>query len=219
MRAQRNVATRRSLLSLTAALAAAGLAGCGSVPQAEAPRQAASARPALSENADGSVEHIPSGMKFPALVGSFIRGKPRAYDAQGMNVSAGYDGPQAVTITVYVYPIEAYGNAQSFSAKAHFEDARNQIAAVRRGMRIISEQEVPPPRRAVSEPGLFGRYEFFGSDDGGSQPMESLLYVYAPVARRWIVKYRVSYPKDSLDARTAVGRFMESFGWALRAGP
>lgn len=117
MRAQRNVATRRSLLSLTAALAAAGLAGCGSVPQAEAPRQAASARPALSENADGSVEHIPSGMKFPALVGSFIRGRPRAYDAQGMNVSAGYDGPQAVTITVYVYPIEAYGDAQSFSAK------------------------------------------------------------------------------------------------------
>lgn len=118
---------------------------------------------------------------------------------------------------MYVYPVEPYG--PGFSAKAHFDEARDQIAKVRPTMKSISEQEVPPPKGATSKPGLFGRYEFYAPYGGKSLQMESLLYVYAPVAERWIVKYRMTYPKDSLEARTAVGGFVESFGWDLRRGP
>lgn len=207
---------RRSLFLAGVGLVALGLAGCGSVPKAPMARQPA-AMPALAERVGGTIEHTPSGMLFPAQVADFTREQPRMYDEAGLNVSAGYNG-NGVTVTVYVYPIEPYGGAAHFSAKAHFDEARDQIAKVHPAMKVLSEQEVPPPRGAISGPGLFGRYEFSTPGGGPVLQLESLLYIYAPVGGRWIIKYRVTYPKDSLEARSRVGRFVESFGWTIRNG-
>lgn len=211
----------RNWRSLGAAVVALALAGCESVPQAAAPRQVSPASATWAERKGDVIEHIPSGMQFPSQVADFKRDQPRVYDAEGLNVSAGYNSAEGVTITVYVYPIEPYGGATpgQFSAKAHFNEARDQIAKVRSAMKTITEQDVPPPRGAVSGSGHFGRYEFLAPYGGRSQQLESLLYVYAPVGERWIVKYRMTYPKDSLEARSAVGRFVESFAWNLRRGP
>lgn len=207
--------------SVTAATIALGLSvGCTSVSQVATPQTPVSA-PALIQRDDGVIEHEASGMRFPPRVADFVRSAPRQYDEKGLDVGAGYNSRDGITVTVYVYPIETHGvTLAQFTKRMPFDGARAQIVTLQPTTKIIDERDVPPPRGANNAPGLFGRYEFTGPFGGGpARPMESLLYTFAPIEGRWIVKYRMTYPQDNLDARMNVARFVEAFTWNLRSGP
>src|SRR5690606_22411200 len=52
----------------------------------------------------GEIIHPDSGFHFPARIGSFARFAGHQYDAQGRDISVGYNGDIPSVVTVYVFP-------------------------------------------------------------------------------------------------------------------
>ncbi len=191
------------------------LSGCPSVPQVGR----GTARTTAADKPGVTVSHAASGMQFPFAVGDFNRsGALRNYDEKGLNVSAAYHTlpPFApIAMTIYVYPAGHYLFGAATGARVPFEDAKNELVRARAGVKILGEGQVPAPGGAKEPPGYFGRFAFSEMFAGRVQPLESLLYVYCPVQGAWIVKYRVTYPDDSLEARGAIARFMQELKWTI----
>jgi hypothetical protein len=195
--------------------------GCPSVPQG-------SSGAAMRDIGGGVIELSASGMRFPAAVSGFTRGEVHKYDPTGRDVGVGYNStdPSApIAITVYVYPsppVPASGPSASEAkaAATHevFERAKAEIFQVHKGVKSITEQEIPSPESSAHQAGYFGRFAYAEKFAGAVRPVESLLYVYCYVGESWTVKYRVTYPATSFGARTMVNRFVQDLTWTIK-GP
>ena len=137
------------------------------------------------ELAGGVIEHVPSGMKFPPVVEGFARGEIRKYDADGLNISAGYNlnsSSAAVALTVFVYPSPTLlasmaGNPSLRQAATRAEYARSKADIVQmRATRILAEMEVPAPPFAAGQTGFFGQFGYTEMFARQVRPLESLLY-------------------------------------------
>lgn len=207
---------------LSMPFAAALLAGCTSVPQGVGH--------ALRDLDDGRVEHIDSGMRFPPTVAGLQRIAVRPYDAEGRNISAGYNStaPETpIAATVYVYPslpirdLEAARgagtNAREVIVRAEFNSLLAEIRRLNPDTKLVAETTVPKPGATSGEAGLFACLNYTGNIGGQRIPIETLVYLYVDAVERWTVKYRFTYPSLSLESRVAAGRFLQQLEWTFRS--
>jgi hypothetical protein len=196
--------------------------GCPSVPQSVS-------GPAIREVEGGIAEHSASGMRFPLSMSGFKRVGVRQYDTAGLNVGAGYNSsdPSApIAITVYVYPspslrtigspASVVSEAKATLTRSEFQRAKAEIIQVHSDARPAGDQEVSAPRSAVHDAGHFGRFTYSDNFAGAIRPVESLLYVYCYVGETWTVKYRITYPANSLGGRAVTNQFIQDLTWTIK---
>lgn len=185
--------TSRPFAAFAAALL---LAACASTP---APPQ-----PFIAGESPGELIHEDSGIHFPARIGSFARFTGHQYDAQGRDISVGYNGDIPSVVTVYVFPtggqnIESALVAQSADVLTAYPDAR---VTERRTVQVTPGEI---PAEAVS-------FSFSAMFYGKQQTVHSEL-VLARHGDRFI-KYRITYPQSIADlASEDSGKFLQHFAW------
>lgn len=154
---------------------------------------------ARSLEAKGDFTVPANGFRMPASVGPFSRVELHQYDAEGRNVSAGYnalvgDAPALpIAATLYVYP-----QREGDELDAAFERLLADIGRQHEGAR-------PDFRERIRLTGSFaGRYAGFGYAEpwGGLDrdvPLRSYAVLYA--WRGWWVKWRVTTPAPISEER------------------
>lgn len=171
----------------------------------------------------GPYLHQGSGTVFPLKVGGFVRLRVVQYDAEGKDVSAGYDlvtPGGRVTLTEYVYPAPAAADAKAREAACTglFEGAVQAISERHPTFRKAPGSD--PVAVDGTEPALRHRaiYTYRTRFHGTEQPVRSQLDLYCYIAGDWLVKYRVTAP-ESVNGAAAVDAFIRTGPWPGRAMP
>jgi len=180
-----------------------------------------------SVDATGSYTHAASGMVFPDALGDFRRTSISRYDAEGLDVSAGYDlfaPPRVIAATVYVYPApplvsigsppEVVATARANLCQREFESRKQEILQSHPGAKLIEERAVSVVRAGGTHSGRMAAFEYEDIFAHQRQPVAARVYLFCYVGGKWVVKYRFSYPK-SFDASKDIEDFMRSLSWTL----
>ena len=173
-----------------------------------------------------------TGMRFPAQVGDWVRGRLYRYAADGSDESAGYHlgRPGAeITATVYVYPsppldIEPGSDpaavvlTQALLCGNQFAGVRREIEASYQDETLISDGAADPPQPGAAPVGYSAVYTFTAGAFWGRRdvPVRSEAHLFCYVGGRWSVKYRISYPAEA-DASAEVAAFMRNLVWTIGA--
>lgn len=174
---------------------------------------------------NGPYSHSQSGMMFPIAVGEFIRGSITRFDAQGLNVSVGYNlyqMPKAVAATIYVYPspsivsigspVNVVESARATMCENEYEARKREIIGAHPGAKLLSEDVLASPNRGVIGAGKTATYEYEEVFAGVLQPLHSRLDMFCYIGGKWTVKYRFTYPA-ALDAKPDLAKFIETVPW------
>lgn len=181
-------------------LAATGmLAACTATKTALPPVQ-----PFQAGAAPGELVHKDSGFAFPSRIGSFLRVTGHQYDAQGRDISVGYNGDIPVVVTVYVYPAGTQSlEADLLEQSAMVLGAHPGATVTGRGTVHVTPDELDAESVAFS---------FSADFYGKNQPLHSEL-VLARHGERF-VKYRITYPAALADLGAEdSGKFLAHFAW------
>jgi hypothetical protein len=180
------------------------LSGCGPPAEPTAPQGA-------GEDAGGAATHGPSGFIFPESVGGFRRGEITAYDAQGNDVSAGYNHDSVpITMTVYVYPAGVAPDASRL--REHFEQCKGELARHHPDAKLESQGEHRIAPAGAARDGLRASYVVSGESFNSPVPLRSELYLF--LLGDNFVKYRVTYAEADRDvAEIAVPAFLDGLAW------
>jgi hypothetical protein len=177
--------------------------------------------------AEGFYLHPASGMAFPLAVGSFQRVNLTRYDAEGLDVSAGYNlltAGAGIAATVYVYPSpplvsigspnDVVASARATLCKNEFEARKREIVVAHPGAKLVRESDAPLPQGGPPNPGKMAAFDYEEVFAGQQQPLHSELYVFCYIGGKWTVKYRFTSPK-SFDATDAISDFMARLRWTI----
>jgi hypothetical protein len=173
----------------------------------------------------GTYVHPGSRIWMPERVADFWREAVIRYDANGLDVGAGYNlvtSSHHVAATVYVYPgpslasigaaAETVAGAQARLTEAEVERCKQEIQRVHPGARVIEQRDVTLVERGRSDAGKTAVFEYEDQFAGSTIPVRSSLYVFCCVDRKWTVKYRFTHPKVE-DAEGEIQEFMENWSW------
>lgn len=181
----------------------------------------------------GTITHRPASAHFPERVGPFRRVSAHQYDQAGTDVSASYrvdEGPNAVVLSVYVYPgprVAAAPGSGSTAAVARatlcqeqFRGAVQAISTNAPGVEIRPVASQPAPAVDGVGPGLSQRaaFQYEANFNGSRQPVDSQALLYCDVASRWLVKYRVTSSRG-FDVEALVADFIRTGPWPGRPAP
>jgi len=182
-------------------------------------------------NVEGTFVH-PSGMIFPPAVGRAKRTLLVQYDADGKDISAGYDQfmfSDKLSATVYVYPEKPHtpfptdGSmprevASFIMCAQEFGLSRNEVLQTIPGTKLIEEEDVFLPLGDLAHRGSKAIFEMTLKLPGAApQELESHLYVFC-VGSPWHLKYRFSYPKG-VDATSEIDQFLSTLEIAIKTEP
>jgi hypothetical protein len=206
--------------SITVLLMAVTLFGCPTM------RPNNLVRPEIIK-AEDTYTHAASGMIFPLTIGDFKRSKVIRYDAEGLDMSAGYDSATAagpLSATVYVYPAQSLVSiesppdvivaARNRLAQNEFEARKREIMQFRPGVVMIEERDVSLQQGNTSYSGRMATFEYQEMFAGQRQLLHSHLYVYCYVGGKWVIKYRFTHPRF-FDATKEMNEFMKNLSWTL----
>jgi hypothetical protein len=166
--------------------------------------------------------HAPSGMTFPAAVGSFRQTDRMEYDDTGLDVSSGYalEAPGlSIVATVYVYPAPAGTDAGS-ACREEFERRKSEVLDFNLTARLLSEEPSAPPPGGAGAPGTKATFEAEIGDRGTQRAVRTELYVFCPGGGRWDLEYRITRLREAgpAAAAEAISTFMRTLRWTLNAG-
>lgn len=182
-----------------AVLAAAGILTACTTTAAPPPAQ-----PFLAGAAPGELVHKDSGFAFPSRIGSFLRVTGHQYDAQGRDISVGYNGDIPVVVTVYVYP------AGQQTLEADLVEQSALVLGAHPGAKVTGRGTVPVTPAGVDAKSV--AFAFSADFYGKNQPLHSELVL----ARHGetFVKYRITYPESLADLGAEdSGKFLAHFAW------
>lgn len=181
----------RPLAALGAALF---LAACASAP----------VQPFRPGTLPGEIIHPDSGFHFPARIGSFARVAGHQYDAQGRDISVGYNGDIPAVVTVYVFP------AGGQDLQAALVDQSADVLTAYPDAQVVDRRTVQVTPGEISAESV--SFAFSAMFHGRQQPVHSEL-VLAQHGERF-VKYRITYPVDLADlAAEDSSKFLQHFSW------
>jgi hypothetical protein len=205
-----------SLVYATAAAAALSLAGCEQVPESPP-------KDGLLPIAGEGVEHLASGMVFPASVGGFSRESVRQNDHDGWDVSASYSPANRalpVSITVDIYPSLRFVTNGSVDTAREvlevlvFAHEAGRIAESHDDPKVLSVKPVSVVKAGRSHSGMLGRIGFTDLADGSQRNVYAQVLVYPYVGGKWTVAFRITYPAE-IDGQPTVDRFLAALDWTV----
>ena len=194
------------------------LSGCPAVPprSLEQPEELA---------VHGAYLHKGSNIKLPESVGVFQREMLTRYDANGLDVSAGYDlvtPSNHIAATVYVYPAprlvsigsppDVIAEAKAHLAESEFERRQREIHQVHPDAMLIEQHDTVRTEDGLSYPGKMAIYEYEDLFAGSRQILRSELYVFCYIGGKWAVEYRITRPKAE-QADQQIQQFIDNWNW------
>lgn len=190
------------------------LGGC---PPVNSP---SSAGPFLIHVGDDLV-HQASGMDFPSRVGEFQRASGHVYNANGRDISVGYNmlGVNGTIVaTVYVYPAPSLisigspdnviADARAKLTQMEFARRKREIVLSHRDATLLDESPYDLVQASGSLAGWKAVFSYALNVNGNMAPARSQLFVFCLVHGPWALEYRFTYPQ-SLDASPAIKAFMQ----------
>ncbi len=196
------------------------LTGCPTVPTRLAQPEHLSAA--------GNYTQAATGMIFPPQVGAFQRGPITQYDADGLDVSSGYNLTSmygAITGTVYVYPSppivsfatphDVLSEAQAKLSVQDYAAEKNEILHAHANARLVRETGFTLSQSGHTWHGALAVFAYTDNFGGQNLPLESRLYLFTYVADKWNVKYRFTFPAG-FDADQSIDAFMKQLLWTIR---
>lgn len=172
----------------------------------------------------GPIPHAAAGTTFPVAIGDFRRGRVVQFDAEGRDLSAGYElaTPEGrITLTVYLYPPRDRGEAdQAMKCRREFDANVQEIS----GVPLYTNMAQGAETRARTMPGTgpdlshATSFRFRVRFDGQEQAVQSFYRLYCFVGGDWMVKFRATGP-DGAAVEEAVDRFIPLSPWPGRAFP
>ena len=149
--------------------------------------------------------HAHSQFRFPAKVGNFDREAVAQYDAEGSNVSVGYnDLRHGIALTVFIYPIPQ--RAPDDMLPGHFGTCKAEVLGRHSGARLVSEGAVQVSPGGQQRRGQCAAFTFTDLFAHQRQPVGSELYLF--VQGRSFIKYRATY---AVGQQAAAGPLIRAF--------
>jgi hypothetical protein len=173
----------------------------------------------------GPVPHAAASAVFPERVGEFRRTSVVAYDANKLDMSAGYNlvTPQGrLTVTVYIYPVreDAPAAQRAAACRREFDSNVREISSVQAYKDLKRDPPRPVPAVAGLSPDLShgASFRLRATFDQPDQALQSVYRLYCYVGGRWLVKYRATSP-DGFPAGPALEQFIRTGPWPGRGAP
>ncbi|WP_084579679.1 hypothetical protein [Sphingomonas azotifigens] len=143
---------------------------------------------------EGDWTHTATGMVFPERLDNALRTRIHSYDAEQLDVSAGYAlrrNGELGFVTLYVYPAPP-----NRSCAENFADIERNVAANYADVKLVSHGRWPSPSGRTPGAAYHARFTMTGTLDGKEQPLISESYLFCP-ASGWLVAARASWGRDS----------------------
>jgi hypothetical protein len=173
----------------------------------------------------GPVPHVAAAAVFPERVGEFRRTSVVKYDAEGRDMSAGYNlvTPKGrLTVTVYIYPPrqDAAAGQRAAACRQEFEANVREISSVQayRNLRRDPAAALPPLPGVSPDLSHGAAFRFRTTFDEPDQALQSAYRLYCYVGGTWLVKYRATSP-EGFDGAQALEQFIRTGPWPGRGSP
>lgn len=162
---------------------------------------------------EGDWTHAPTGMVFPERLGNALRTRIHLFDAEGMDVSAGYavrKGGDLGLVTLYVYPAPPERDCA-----ANFAEIERNVASTYADVKRLESDRWPSPSGRAPGSGYHARFSLTGTLEGKEQPLVSESYLFCPAGGNWLVAARASWARDS-DLHQSFVDFLKALPWPAR---
>lgn len=153
-------------------------------------------------------KHARSEMDFPVTIGKFQRVQITQYSPSGDDVGIGYNlnNPASpVVATIYIYPApglvsigsppNVVGTAKTLLFQGHLNAVKSEILGAHPDAKIISEDDITLTTDEQPHKGRKVSFEYVSSFGGIQQDSLSQLYLFQKY--NWMIKYRITFPKNS----------------------
>ena len=175
----------------------------------------------IQKGTNGEYIHSETQVVFPRNLGAFQRDKYHVYDAKGKDISVPYNlhsQADQVAVTIYSFPapkVTSIGSPKEVVIGARTvlfnQYANSQIeylSAKHQSGKLIERKEIPNKIGTPEIKGVFALFNYEESFAGKRQDVLSELYLFQK--DKWLIKYRITYPKKSKDnARKLIDQLME----------
>jgi hypothetical protein len=161
---------------------------------------------------EGDWTHTASGMTFPDRLGNALRTRVHAYDAEQLDVSAGYSlrrGGELGFVTLYVYP--ATPGRECAEA---FDEIERNVAQSNADVKLVAQDRWPSPSGGTPEAAYHARFTMTGTLDGKEQPLTSESYLFCPAGGNWLVAARGTWAR-SAKLESAFVELLHALPWPL----
>jgi len=181
-----------------------------------APALLLAAVPAVAQEdlqVDGDWVHAASGMVFPERLGNALRTRVHAYDAEQLDVSAGYAlrrGGDLGFVTLYVYPA-----APDQDCVASFAEIERNVAQNYTDVTLVESDRWPSPSGRTPDAAYHARFTMTGMLDGKEQPLTSESYLFCPAGGTWLVAARASWGRNK-ELRQAFVDLLRGLAWPAK---
>jgi hypothetical protein len=163
------------------------------------------ARQAFVQDGD-ALRHSSSATVFPKSIGPFQRAARRVYNAEGTDVSVGYNlrrQGSPVIATVYIYPAPPLTSVGSpdyvvAGARAHllkdeFERREQEIRLSHSDASLLNEAPASLKQGGTAYPGWVADFSYMQQFEAGKVPVLSKLVVIQCPDTHWVAEYRFTY--------------------------
>ncbi|WP_294253907.1 hypothetical protein [uncultured Sphingomonas sp.] len=170
---------------------------------------------------EGDWTHAASDMTFPERLGNALRTRIHAYDAEQLDVSAGYSlrrGGDLGFVTLYVYPA-----APDRDCAESFAEIERNVAQSNADVQLVAQDRWPSPSGRAPDVAYHARFTMTGTLEGKQQPLTSESYLFCPAGGTWLVAARGSWSR-SATLESAFAELLHGLQWPAhldtpRAGP
>lgn len=162
---------------------------------------------------EGDWTHAASGMVFPERLDNALRTRIHAYDAEQLDISAGYAlrrGGELGFVTLYVYPA-----SPEQDCAASFAEIEHNVAQSYADVKLVERDRWPSPSGRTPDAAYHARFTMTGMLDGKEQPLTSESYLFCPAGGSWLVAARASWGRNS-DLRQAFVELLRSLPWPAK---
>ena len=175
---------------------------------------------------EGPYVHRPSGITLPESMGGFPRISVLRYDAEGLDISAGYNYASLLhpmIATVYVYPspglvsigssAQMVAGTQAVLTESEFKRRIQEVLQAHPRARLVEQRDTTRTENGQSYPGKLAVFEFEDMFGGSKIPLRSHLYLFCYIGDKWTVAYRFTHPQ-AVGNSEEIEEFIQDFRWA-----
>lgn len=165
---------------------------------------------------EGDWTHAATGMVFPERLDNALRTRIHAYDAEQLDISAGYAMRRSGDlgfVTLYVYPAPPERDCAQ-----NFAEIERNVAQAYTEVKLVASDRWPSPSGRAPNAAYHARFTMNGMLDGKEQPLTSESYLYCPAGGAWLVAARASWPQ-SKEFGDAFAEFLHRLRWPAKLDP
>lgn len=159
---------------------------------------------------EGDWTHAATGMLFPERLGNALRTRIHLFDAEALDVSAGYAlrrGGELALVTLYIYPAPP-----GRTCAENFAEIERNVDSSYAEVKRVESDRWPSPSGHLPATAYHARFTLIGTLEGKEQPLTSDSYLFCPAGGAWLVAARGSWPRHS-GLAADFQKFLRGLAW------